>query len=137
MPSAASARTLAATGAIGDAIGVLEATLDRVDPGKLPWLRATLQLQLARLREQVGDRAGATLDAKAAAAMLATLDVVLDPADAALLTNLDHAARPASSAGVAGPRREVVDRVVRWFHRSAAGHQGTPLSRGADRLRGR
>ena len=39
---AARARVLAATGALDDAVAAMEATVDRVDAGKLPWLRATL-----------------------------------------------------------------------------------------------
>jgi hypothetical protein len=41
-----------------------------------------LLLDLARLRDRSGGRAAATLDAQAAAAVLASLDVVLDPDDA-------------------------------------------------------
>ncbi len=70
------ARVLAANGALAEAVAALEATVDRVDPGTLPWLRATLMLDLARLREQAGDATGAAIDAKAGAGLLATLDVV-------------------------------------------------------------
>ena len=72
---AARARVLAATGALDDAVAAMEATVDRVDAGKLPWLRATLLGDLARLRQQAGDAQGAAADGRAAAALLAALDV--------------------------------------------------------------
>jgi tetratricopeptide (TPR) repeat protein len=84
----ARARALAASGDLGAAIAELEGTVDQLDAGQLPWLRATLLLDLARLRDQAGGGAAATIDAKAAAAVLATLDVVLDPDDVALLERL-------------------------------------------------
>ncbi len=79
----ARARALAASGNLGGAIAELEVTVDQLDAGQLPWLRATLLLDLARMRDQAGGGAAATIDAKAAAAVLATLDVVLDPDDVA------------------------------------------------------
>jgi hypothetical protein len=100
--AAARARVLEAQGAIGEAIGVVEATTDHLDPDQLPWLRSTLLLELARLRDLAGDRAGATVDAKAAAACLAGIDVVLTPGEQELLARLDGdtpaAARTASLA---------------------------------------
>jgi hypothetical protein len=84
------ARVQAASGELGAAIEALEATVDELDAQRLPWLTATLLIALARLREQVGDEVGTTLDAKAAAAVLATLDVVLPPADVALLEHHGH-----------------------------------------------
>jgi tetratricopeptide (TPR) repeat protein len=86
----ARARALTATGALDEAITTLEATTDTVDGTKLPWLRATLLLELARARDQAGDRAAAVVDARAAAAMLDALDVVLSPVDVALLASLDQ-----------------------------------------------
>jgi hypothetical protein len=56
----------------------------------LPWLHATLRLELARVRERAGDRASAVLEARAAASNLERLDVVLAPADAELLGRLAH-----------------------------------------------
>ena len=52
---AARARTRAAAGAVSEAIDILEATLDRVDAQQLPYLRATLLSELARLRSPEGD----------------------------------------------------------------------------------
>lgn len=86
--AAISARTLAATGDLDGAIAILEHATDRIEAGHLPWLRATLLLDLARAREQAGATAAAQLDARAAAAVLASLDVVLGPADVALLERL-------------------------------------------------
>ena len=53
------------------------------------WLHASLLIDLARLRELAGDAAGASLDAQAAAAALARLDVVVD-ADSAQLRRPAH-----------------------------------------------
>ena len=75
--AAARARVLMATGQIEGAVAALENAIDRVAASQLPWLHATLLLDLAHARERAGDRVGAALDAKAAAAALATLDVVL------------------------------------------------------------
>ena len=77
--AAARARVLMATGQIEGAVAALENAIDRVAASQLPWLHATLLLDLAHARERAGDRVGAALDAKAAAAALATLDVVLAP----------------------------------------------------------
>ena len=86
--AAAGARVQAATGSLADAIATLEATIDVVDPRTLPWLRATLHLDLARLRERAGDRHAAAIDAMAANALLTTLDVVIDRDDVALFERL-------------------------------------------------
>ncbi|PLS76383.1 MAG: hypothetical protein CYG61_02320 [Actinobacteria bacterium] len=86
--AAARARVRAATGDLDGAIVALEEAVDRLDTRQLPWLRSTLLLDLAGLRDQAGDALGATIEAKAAAATLATLDVVVAPADAALLGRL-------------------------------------------------
>jgi tetratricopeptide (TPR) repeat protein len=86
--TAARARALAAEGCDGEAIELLEAAVDDLDPRRLPWLRVTLLLDLARLRLRCGDRAGARVDARAAQAALDALDVALTPADAELLAEL-------------------------------------------------
>jgi hypothetical protein len=78
---------------------MLETTVDRLDARQLPWRRATLLYDLARLRERAGDRAGAIVDARAAGAVMATLDVVPAPGDVELLARLD-AAGPGTSQGV-------------------------------------
>jgi hypothetical protein len=54
-------------------------------------LSTVLRFDLARLREQAGDLAAATIDARAALATLATLDVILGPEDLALLDRLGGA----------------------------------------------
>ena len=90
--TAASARVLAAMGNLEGAIATVETTVDRLDGSRLPWLRATLLLDLARLRERAGDRVAAIVDANAALAILSTLDVALVPADVALLDRLRQAA---------------------------------------------
>jgi hypothetical protein len=94
----ARARVLAAGGDLNGAIAALESVVDRVDTAQLPWLRATLLLDLARWRDAVGDQAGAGIDAKAAAALLAGLDVVVGGEDLALLARLTGA-RPGVAPG--------------------------------------
>jgi hypothetical protein len=111
--AAARARVLAARGDAVGAVGVLETAVDRLDAAELPWLRATLLLDLARLRAEDGDEPAATVDAKAAAAILAKLDVVLSPADTALLERL--AARPAAN------RVATLERDGKWWVASSGG----------------
>ncbi len=91
--AAAQARVLDAAGEAGKAIGLLESTVDALNLRRLPWLRATLLIELARVRDEAGDRAAASLDAKAATVILDSLDVVLAPPDAALLERLGHGGR--------------------------------------------
>ena len=88
----ARARVLAGAGDLHGAIAALEGVLDSLDAGRLPWLRTTLLLDLARWREDAGDPAGAVIDAKAAGALLAGLDVVIGGENLALLTRLTGAA---------------------------------------------
>jgi tetratricopeptide (TPR) repeat protein len=87
--AAACARAMTASGAIEEAIGELERAVDGIDGGKLPWLCATLHLELARRRDELGDRSGAAAHARSAAAILPTLDVVMSPEDTVLLDRLD------------------------------------------------
>ena len=93
--AAARARVLTAAGDSSGAVSTLEKALEQVQGEQLLWLHATLLLDLARARDQAGDKLGGALEAKAAAAALATLDVVLAPADLALLER--------SSAGSSEP----------------------------------
>lgn len=86
--AAARARLLAATDDRGGAIATLERAIDELAGADLPWLRATLQLDLTRLHDQAGASGAARAMASAAAATVATLDVVLTPADTALLERL-------------------------------------------------
>jgi tetratricopeptide (TPR) repeat protein len=86
--AAARARALAAAGDLGPAVELLEETLDRLDAGRLPWLRAVVLLDLAQLRERAGQPAAAVLDARAAVALLETLDVTLGPEELAVLGRL-------------------------------------------------
>jgi len=102
----ARARVLAAGGDLDGALAALEPVIDDLDPRHLPWLRASLLLHLAGLREAAGDVTGATLDAKAATALLEGLDVVLGPSEAAVLERLGLgrvavAAGPVASAATA------------------------------------
>jgi tetratricopeptide (TPR) repeat protein len=79
------ARVLAAQGDPAAAIGTMETAIDRLPPAGVPVLRATLLLDLVRLHDRAGNRAAATVEAGHAAAARAGLDVVVPPADRALL----------------------------------------------------
>ncbi|MGD9798432.1 MAG: hypothetical protein AB7V15_10015, partial [Acidimicrobiia bacterium] len=82
------ARVRAAVGDDGGAVAHLQDGLDRLGTADLPLLRVPLLLDLARHHEAAGDRATAVLDARAAAAALARVDVDVAPEDAALLDRL-------------------------------------------------
>jgi tetratricopeptide (TPR) repeat protein len=86
--AAARARTLAAAGDLGRAISTLGSVVDRLDAREHPLLHVKLLTHLARLHDQAGDGPAATIDSRAAGAILATLDVVLAPADVSLLERL-------------------------------------------------
>lgn len=86
--ASARARLLHASGDVSGALEHLEAALDRLPAGAAPYRRAQLLVDLAGLREHVGDRAGAVLDATAAVAVLSDLDVVVAAGDRALLGRL-------------------------------------------------
>lgn len=79
--AAAQSRVHAASGDIEGAIAVLEGAVDRLDMRQLPWLGATLLLELARRRLSRGDEAAAALDVASAVAILDTLDVVIGSED--------------------------------------------------------
>lgn len=117
-----------ATGAAGvaglaAAIEVLEGVVDRLDAAEVPWLRASLLVELARLRAAAGDAAGATVDAKAAAAILAGLDVVVPPDAAAVLARSDGRPRPGSPSRRPGRRAELA-RDGKWW---VASHDGATV----------
>jgi hypothetical protein len=114
--AAARARALAAADDAEGAISELEAAVDRLDAAQLPWLRATLLLDLARLRDRSGDRAAATLDAQAAAAVLGRLDVVLVADDASLVERLGGSPSIAGTAETAALGRD-----GKWWVASSGG----------------
>lgn len=94
----ARARVLAASGDPAVAVALLERVLDALPAGRAPYQQARLHTELARHRLAAGDHAGARLDASAAADLFDELDVVVDPADRALLDSL----RPQGSTAPAG-----------------------------------
>lgn len=102
--SAARGRLLAATGHIDDAIATLESVIDSLDARQLPWLRATLLIDLAAVLEEAGRLALARGVAAEAVSALSALDVVLHDRGRAVLERLGPAgaaadrARPASCA---------------------------------------
>ncbi len=100
--AAAVAAVHRAGGEADAAVAQLEWALDTLDLEQLPWLRATLLVDLVRVREEQHDLPGAALDAAAALALLGSLDVVVPPGDVELLAR--HA-RPGAAApsGAAPP----------------------------------
>jgi hypothetical protein len=99
-------------------VTVLETELDRVDVDTLPFAHASLLVQLAAAREAAGEGAAAAVAARAAAAALATLDVVLPPAEAAVLDRLGGS----GSSGRAGPaRRAELAQAGKWWNASFDG----------------
>jgi tetratricopeptide (TPR) repeat protein len=94
------ARVRAAEGQVDAAIAALQEGLGGLSGLDLPLLRMSLHLDLARLHEAAGDRPDAVVEARAASALLARLDVVLAADDVALLDRLGTAsdARPVSAA---------------------------------------
>lgn len=117
--AAAGARVLAATGNLDVAITVLETTIDELDAARLPWLRATLLLDLARLRDRAGSSAAASSAAAAASAALASLDVDLRPADVALLKRMDKHVSP--TTGGASAQTALLTREGTWWVAACGG----------------
>lgn len=76
-------------GDVAGAVVVLQQALDDLAVANLPLLTMSLHLDLGRLHELTGDRADAVVAARAAAALLSRLDVVLSHDDAAMLRRLD------------------------------------------------
>lgn len=116
--AATHAHLLAARGEHDEAVARLEAAVDALGAGQLPWRRATLLVELAERREQAGDLVAARLDAASAAAALAALDVVVAPAQAAVLSRL---AGPATAGAGHGPPARL-EPGGRWWdvtHRSS------------------
>jgi hypothetical protein len=83
----------------------LEGAALRVEADRLPLARARLLIELARAREPV-DSAAAVIDARAASALLATLDVVLDASDTELFERLSPTRTGRSVPDVARLRRQ-------------------------------
>jgi tetratricopeptide (TPR) repeat protein len=90
------ARVRAAQGDVEAAVEALQEGLDHLGAVDLPRLKASLHLDLARMQEIAGEPADAVVEARAAAALLARLDVVVAADDAAMLDRLgvDAAPRP-------------------------------------------
>jgi tetratricopeptide (TPR) repeat protein len=94
------ARVYAAQGDVPSAITALQDGLDALAGVDVPLLRMSLHIDLARLHESAGEHADAVVEARSASALLARLDVVLNPEDAALLDRLGagNTPRPVSVA---------------------------------------
>jgi tetratricopeptide (TPR) repeat protein len=105
--TAARSRALVASGELGEAIALLEATVDELVALQLPWLRATLLVELARFRVLDGRGQEAVEDAKAASAILSHLDVVLAGSDGSVLEHLGvSGAGPTTPVGTARLQRD-------------------------------
>jgi tetratricopeptide (TPR) repeat protein len=112
----ATARVQAANGDLPAAVAALHAAVEGIDVSHLPWLHATLLIELTRIHDRAGDHTAAVQQARAAAASLGRLDVVICPADAALLDRLLDE-RPSDP-----PRRSVVlARTDGWWSVSLGG----------------
>ncbi len=86
------------------AVAVLEDVLGELDPQRLPLVRATTELALARAHEAAGDTTAARLAAASAADILGRLDVVVAATDGELIARLGETARatrPAPAAALA------------------------------------
>lgn len=103
------ARVRAAEGDRDAALEALHVGLSETANGDLPLTMLAIHCDLARLHEAAGDRAAAVVEARAAASLLARLDVILAPADAALLDRLGLGASsspPETACRVATLRRD-------------------------------
>ncbi|HVE93655.1 MAG TPA: hypothetical protein VNB24_01955 [Acidimicrobiales bacterium] len=83
--ASAQGRARAACGDHAAAIETIEDALDRLPQARVPFLRATLLIDLVRLHDHVGDAAAAKVEAARVAAALDGLDVVVPADDLALL----------------------------------------------------
>jgi tetratricopeptide (TPR) repeat protein len=92
----ARSRALVAGGDPAGAVAVLEDVLGDLDPQRLPLVRATVDLALARAHEAAGDTTAARLAAASAADLLGCLDVVVAAADVELIACLAGALPPAA-----------------------------------------
>ena len=96
------ARALAACGDIVAAIAVIESALDALPDAGVPFLRASLLIDLVRLHDGAGNAAAAKVEATRATDALAFLDVVLSADDVALLERvMDRATKRATAATLA------------------------------------
>ncbi len=102
--------------ALGDgngAIAALQSGLDHLAGAELPHLKTRLHLDLARHLVDAGDRPAATVEARAAAALVARLDVMLPAADRQLLDQL--AAEKSKATPGAGPQTATLRRDGPWW----------------------
>jgi tetratricopeptide (TPR) repeat protein len=107
------AKVLAAEGDTAAAITVLEDGLARLGELELPLVRVTLHVDLARLLDAPGQRAEAIVEARAAAALLARLDVVLGTDVVDLFGRLG--VDVSSSLGRPGCRLATLERDGKWW----------------------
>jgi tetratricopeptide (TPR) repeat protein len=114
------ARALAARGEPGAAVALLEEAADPLDPERTPWQLVRVLVELARVREELGDLPAATIDAKAALAALAGLDVIVSTEDRTLLERL-AAHRQAPTSPPSSTATLVRD--GKWWSATAGGTQ--------------
>ena len=118
--TAARSRLLAATGQPDAAIATLERTIESLDARHLPWLRATLRIELAALLEREDHLADAQMAAAEARAALADLDVVLSPDARVVLERLAPTSSPVAPARTAGATA-TLSRDGAWWTAAHAG----------------
>lgn len=102
--------------ALGDrkgALAALQSGLDHLAGSELPHLQARLHLDLAHQLVDADDKPAATVEARAAAALLARLDVMLPAADRQLLDQLAPEKSKATPGG--GPRCASLRRDGPWW----------------------
>lgn len=121
------ARTLAACGAVREAIDTVEDALDQLAEAAVPFLRATLLVDLVRLHELNDDMPAARVEADRASAAIAGLDVVL-PDDAVAL--LDRVRRPHRSAAHGPSTATLAKRDTAWVVSHGAVHARLADSKG-------
>ncbi len=111
------ARVAFARGDARGALALLEPSLQSLDPAHAPWLRALVEISLARLYAALGDGAAARAEARAAQGLLRSLDVTLSPDDARLLEALTAPGGVSPPLGAAPDPKPTarLERSERWW----------------------
>ncbi len=109
----ARAKVLDAEGDTPGAVAVLQDGLARLGDLELPLVRLLLHVDVARLLEAIGERADAIVEARAAAALLARLDVVVSAEVLDLFARLG--VELPSSTVAAGCRVATLTRDGKWW----------------------
>jgi tetratricopeptide (TPR) repeat protein len=111
----ARSRALVAGGDAPAAVAVLEEVLGELDPARLPLVRSSVLLALARAHDAAGDDGAARLAALAARDLLERIDVVVAPEDAELI------ARPGRPSDISSSVTATLTPHGRWWTASSEG----------------